>query len=146
MGIIDVEQSRDFGRGFQCGLLCEAVWVLTSREADVLQSSWPHSSTDEYRHFCLGWGAANVAGTWCIGGRVTCLTFVFLVQTYEMPSIFYLKSNRLWLFMTLGLYSKKFTSGSALNILQWIMTLQLYPGIKEIQFNAHRLGHLFSEM
>lgn len=62
MGIIDVEQNRDFGRGFKCGLLCEAVWVLTSREADVLQSSRPHSSEDGYRHFCLGSGAVNVAG------------------------------------------------------------------------------------
>lgn len=64
MGIIDVEQNRDFGRGFKCGLLCEVVWVLTSREADVLQSSRPHTSEDEYRHFCLDFGALNGAGSW----------------------------------------------------------------------------------
>lgn len=67
MGIIDVEQNRDFGRGFKCGLFCEVVRVLTSREANVLQSSWPHSYEDEYRHFCLGWGGVNVAGNRCIG-------------------------------------------------------------------------------
>lgn len=89
-------------------------------------------------------------------GCVTRLTFLFLVKTYLMPSIFCLKSkhNLLWLFVTYWDYipSSKFRSGSALNILQLIINLQLYPvhvfptATKEIQFNAHRHGHLFSEM
>lgn len=84
-------------------------------------------------------------------GCVTCLTFLFLFKTYYMPSIFYLKSEHklLWLFVTYldCIPSSKFRSGSALNILQLIINLQLYPvhvfptGTKESQFNAHRNGH-----